>query len=94
VEPFAISMGDLGRDGEFLPVHDGIDERQPVMSEGSRDAGLHIGRVLEPDAAAPDRLSHGGEIRVLEFGSKVEEASRFLLEFAEAERAIDDAPNA
>ncbi len=36
--------GDLGRDGEFLPVHHGIDEHRPVMSECGRDARLDVGR--------------------------------------------------
>ena len=35
-----------------------------------------------------DSLRHGGEIRVLELGTKIEEAGRFLLELDEAKRAI------
>ena len=54
---------DRGRHGEFLPVDHGIDQHRPVMSEGSRDARLDIGGVLEPDAADADGLGHGGEIQ-------------------------------
>src|SRR5438045_3745535 len=30
--------GDLGRDGELLSVHHGVDEHRPVMSKGGCDA--------------------------------------------------------
>src|SRR5271170_5615313 len=58
--------GDGGRHRELLPVHYGIDQHRPVVSERSRNTRLHVRRVLKPDTADAHSLRHGGEIRVLE----------------------------
>src|SRR5579863_8985206 len=83
-EPLGHLKGDLGRDREFLPIHDGIDKHRPVMSEGGRDPRLHVCRVLDPNPSDTRGLSHGREIRVLELSAKIQEAGRSLLEFYES----------
>src|ERR1700722_7808420 len=87
-EPLRHLKGDLWWNRELLSVDYGIDEHRPVVSKGSGDAGLDIGRFFEPNAANADCLSHLGEVWIFERCAKIQESGCSLFEFNEAERTV------
>ncbi len=58
------------------------------MGERGGDPFLHLGWILEADAADPDGLRHRRKVRILELGPEVEKAGGLLLELDEAEGAV------
>src|SRR5258707_9014826 len=68
-----------GRDRKYRPAHHGIDQHRPVMGKCSSDTLVDVGGILKPDPAHAAGFSHGGKVRILEFGTEVEKARGFLL---------------
>src|SRR5207237_10228233 len=66
----------------------GIDQSRVIVTERSGYSVIDLGRVLDPNAADADGLSHGSKIRVSEFSAEIEKPGGFLLQLDEAERAI------
>ena len=60
------------------------------MRQHGANALFQIGRVFDTHALDADRLSHGGEVRVVEVCAGVQVAGRLHLHRHEAERAVVD----
>jgi hypothetical protein len=80
--------GDRGWHDEFRSRDDSINKNRTIMGGRVSNSVINVGGMCKTDTANTHCLSHCCEVRILEFGPKIEEAYGLLLELDETERAV------
>jgi hypothetical protein len=80
--------GNGWRHREFLPAHHGFNQGRPLMAERLPDHGFNLIRRFGAKPKNARGLGHLREIRVMQAGSKIEDAGRLHFQFDKGQRAV------
>lgn len=81
----------LGWHDKFLPRGHHVGQRRTRMGEGPLQRRPEIGAIFHPDRLDTHRPNHGGEIGILQFNTRFQEAGGFHLHLHETEcTAVED----
>jgi hypothetical protein len=87
-EPECLRLGDRGRQGKLLPVHENIDECRPVMRKGRLQRGPQFFGFLYARSKKTARFGHFAEVRIREVRTERHDAGRHHLDFNERKRVV------
>jgi len=89
-ESFHLRESYRWRHGELLPMDEYLDQSRSVMLKSLSKHRANVFGSLRPESHHPGGLGQLRKIRILQIGSKIDEAGRFHFQFDKGENIISE----